>query len=204
MSNCQLGLGFGAGGPTFRRVAKQQGGVDISDEQSQTAVKVWRNEYADIVRGWSKCHNALRLIERGSVGDPIDPLGLVRTIDGGLQLPSGRQIRYPGLERDEDGDYSYGNVPRYKARVHGPKVDENIVQALARDVVFNAAYEFWKRTKYVYNLMVHDELIYVVPEDDAERLDGILEECLRTPPSYWPELVLWSEGGWAQVYGEAK
>ena len=53
-------------------------------------------------------------------------------------------------------------------------------------------------------LMVHDELVYVVP---ASRAQGVLDDVqsiMRTPPDWWPELVTWSEGDIANNYGSAK
>jgi len=52
--------------------------------------------------------------------------------------------------------------------------------------------------------MVHDELVYVVPEDEAELMLDIVQEVMRTPPTWWPELVTWSEGDIADTYGDAK
>ena len=52
--------------------------------------------------------------------------------------------------------------------------------------------------------MVHDELVYVVPEDEAELMLDIVQEVMRTPPTWWPELVTWSEGDIADTYGDEK
>jgi hypothetical protein len=52
--------------------------------------------------------------------------------------------------------------------------------------------------------MVHDELVYVVPETYAETLLKELQSIMRTPPAWWPELVTWSEGDIADCYGDAK
>jgi hypothetical protein len=52
--------------------------------------------------------------------------------------------------------------------------------------------------------MVHDELVYVVPEEDAQHVLDTVQRIMRTPPVWWPELITWSEGDIAQSYGEAK
>jgi DNA polymerase I-like protein with 3'-5' exonuclease and polymerase domains len=51
---------------------------------------------------------------------------------------------------------------------------------------------------------VHDELVYVVPEDSAEQSLEQLQTIMRQGVSWWPELVTWSEGDIASCYGEAK
>ena len=52
--------------------------------------------------------------------------------------------------------------------------------------------------------MVHDELVYVVPEADAQRLLDLLQSIMRAPVAWLPGLVTWSEGDIADTYGEAK
>jgi hypothetical protein len=71
-------------------------------------------------------------------------------------------------------------------------------------VIADNALEFRKLTKLSPTLMVHDELVYVVPEAYAETLLKLLQKIMRTPPKWWPELVTWSEGDMAECYGDAK
>ncbi len=201
-----LGLGFGAGAATFRKVAKLMGGLDITEAQSDSWVRQWREQYSPIVEGWRTCHEALTAVFNGDE-TPVDPWGLCTTTKGAIVLPSGRAIRYPGLrqETSDSGkkEWIYGEG-RHKARIYAGKVTENIVQALARDVLADNAVEFFKATGLRYKLTVHDELVYIVPEGEAEGLLAILQKIMRTPPKWWPELVTWSEGDIAQSYGAAK
>ena len=53
-------------------------------------------------------------------------------------------------------------------------------------------------------LMVHDELVYVVPDEEAQSVLDTVQDVMRTPPTWWPELVTWSEGDIADTYGDAK
>lgn len=202
----QLGLGFGAGWRTFQKVAKLMGGLELSEEDAEAVTVAWRAQYAEIVRGWKLCHASLGHIYDG-VEQPIDPWGLCVTCAEGIRLPTGRIIRYPDLrsEHNEDGskEWVYGQG-RHKARIYAGKVDENCVQALARDVIAGNALDFFKRTKLRPALMVHDELVYVVPESDAQAALDELQAIMRTPPKWWPSLVTWSEGDVADTYGAAK
>lgn len=202
----QLGLGFGAGWRTFQKVAKLMGGLELSEEDAEAVTVAWRAQYSEIVRGWKLCHASLGHIYDG-VEQPIDPWGLCVTCAEGIRLPTGRIIRYPDLrsEHNEDGskEWVYGQG-RHKARIYAGKVDENCVQALARDVIAGNALDFFKRTKLRPALMVHDELVYVVPESDAQAALDELQAIMRTPPKWWPSLVTWSEGDVADTYGAAK
>ena len=136
----------------------------------------------------------------------VDPWGMVYPTPEGLKTPKG-MIRYPGLrtERTEDGkwEFVYGNG-RTKARIYAGKIDENIVQHLARCVIADNALTIQKISGLNPSLMVHDELVYVVPEDDAEDVLATVQGVMRTPPDWWPELVTWSEGDIADTYGDAK
>ena len=207
VSNCQLGLGFGAGSTTFQQVAKIMGGLSLSEDEAQELVFDWRREYADIVRGWRTCHDALPHIAAGRERE-IDPWGLCHTSKLGIHLPSGRIIRYPALHQEDakDGkrrEWWYG-TGRHRTRIYAGKITENIVQALARDTVADNAVQFRQETGMSFALMVHDELVYVTPKKDSEKLLARLQEIMRTPPKWWPELITWSEGDIAQQYGQAK
>ena len=202
-----LGLGFGAGYITFQKVAKLMGGVDITEKESSDIVDRWRDEYSEITAGWRTCHAALPTIMRGAEGNAVDPWGMVVPVAEGLKTPKGL-IRYPDLrteinEDDNRKEFVYGNG-RNKARIYAGKIDENIVQHLARCVIADNALTVQNLTTLNPALMVHDELVYVVPEDEAERVLDTVQQVMRTPPEWWPELVTWSEGDIADTYGDAK
>ena len=200
-----LGLGFGMGPPKYQDTARRAGMV-LGIEQAELDVIDWRRRHVQIVEGWRACHDSLNDIARG-VERAIDPWGLTHTCAEGIRLPSGRLIRYPDLrqEKDDDGrvEWWYGQG-RHTARIYAGKIDENMVQALARDSIFDCAVEFYRLTGLRPALRVHDELVYVVPENRAEELLALLQTVMRTPPRWWRELVVWSEGDCADTYGDAK
>ena len=200
-----LGLGFGAGGATFQKVAKLMGGVDMDLDESTRTVNTYRAAHSQIAEGWKTFQAHLPKIAQG-VDSSIDPWGMCVTEKNAVRLPSGRRIHYPALVREIDNGKSewwYGQG-RSRARIYAGKGVENLVQALARDVVAEHAVLFFKATGYRPVLSVHDELVYVVPEESAEDLLGILQNIMRRGVSWWPELVTWSEGDVADCYGEAK
>lgn len=204
-----LGLGFGAGWKTFMTVAKLMGGVDITEGESQDIVNKWRDSYYEITQGWRTCHAALGTIAVGATGEAVDPWGMVYPVPEGLKTPKGI-IRYPDLRVEYSEDqwdnrkqFVYGHG-RNKARIYAGKIDENIVQHLARCVIADNALTVQQITGLNPALMVHDELVYVVPDDEAEATLATVQQVMRTPPEWWPELVTWSEGDIADTYGDAK
>ena len=202
---CQLGMGYGAGAGTFRKIAKMMGGVTLDAEGARSAVATWRGEYAEIARGWKTCHAALAAIYQ-NVEQPIDPWGLCHTCAEGIRTPNG-MIRYPKLRQEinDEGkaEWLYGEG-RHKARIYAGKVDENVIQSLARQIICGHALEIKRLTGHNPALEVYDELVYIIPESEAaQHLDTVLT-VMKTAPSWWPELVLSAEGDIADTYGAAK
>ena len=114
---------------------------------------------------------------------------------------------YPNL-RQELGDdnrmeWVYGEG-RHKARIYAGKIDENIVQHLAREVIADNMIAIRKATGYRPVLTVHDELIYIVADMDADAMLATVQSHMRTPPTWWPELITWSAGDIGDTYGDAK
>ena len=181
------------------------GGVNLSLEESLDVVTKWRKMYGEIAKGWRKCNDALALIANG-IEQPIDPWELCWTCEEGIRTPKGL-ISYPDLRReindDNKSEWVYG-TGRNKARIYAGKVTENIVQHLARCVMADNMLKIEKVTGYPIALCVHDEAVQVVPESEAEEVLSAMQSVMRTPPTWWPELVTWSEGDIADNYGSAK
>lgn len=97
--------------------------------------------------------------------------------------------------------------PRHRFVVRGAEgafIVHNCVQALARDVLKDYKVQVFQLTGRRSALDVHDELVYVVPEQSAQEHLDFVQSIMRQPPKWWPELITWSEGDIAQSYGAAK
>lgn len=212
-----LALGFGMGHVKYVDTARTMGGLIISVEQARVDVRDWRDRHPEIAGregGWRVAEKALAWVHQG-IERPIDPAGILLTCPEGIRLPSGRIIRYPGLRRELGTmvDYTTGEVRqnegwvyghgRHKTNIYGGKSVENYCQALARDVVYDAALDVFEATGYRPALEVYDELAYVVPEDDAERVLDTAHHFMRQRVHWFPELIPWSAGGICERYGDA-
>lgn len=203
----QLGLGFGAGWSTFKTVAKSMGGIVLDDDEAKRVTNAWRVKYGDIVMGWTLCGQLIQNMYLGTEFSP-EHRGLISSRKDSVILPSGRRLYYPELRKVIDPEtgkaqFKYG-VGRKVSKVYGGLMDENLVQAIARDVISEQAIAIHKVTGYRPVHMVHDELVYVVPEDEAESHLDAVNKVMRTAPTWLPGIVLWSEGDIADSYGEAK
>jgi DNA polymerase len=201
-----LGLGYGAGPSTFQRIAKMMGGVELSEVEAMDVTNKWREEHQPIVQGWATCQGAVWAMASGREM-PLDPWGLCRTGKDCIHLPKG-VLRYPELRQEwsdktQRQEWVYGKG-RHKSRIYGPKVDENLIQALSRTVMADVMLAFAQTPlgqRYPLAHCVHDEVVYVVRDEDAEAVLAAVSQLMRTPPSWFPALITWSEGSYASRYG---
>lgn len=207
-----LGCGFGLGSPQkYIAVAKGMANVDVSEDEAVQHIRGYRNKHPEVVRGWKTCHKALEHIANGKYGIPIDPWGLCETAKDGIKTPTGF-IYYPNLRRrrDEENDrmeWVYGEGKQKTARIYAGKVDENIVQHLAKEVLTDMILRIAKSPLgklYPLKHTVHDELIYIVRDEDAQDMLDLVQDVMQAGVDWWPELVTFSEGDIAQTYGDAK
>ncbi len=87
---------------------------------------------------------------------------------------------------------------------NGPFIVHNCVQALARDIIAENSAEITRQTGVYPSLLVHDERVDIVKENKADEHLATMNEIMRTPPKWWPELAVWSEGSHGESYGDSK
>lgn len=194
----QLGLGFGMGWRKFKEGAKKDG-YNLNDGEARDVITRWRQLYREIANGWSLCDDALNYIHDG-VEHAIDPWGLCVTTQDGIRTPYG-QLRYPSLHREGAGEWWYGEG-RFRSKAYGGLICENLVQHLARQVLVGQMLKIQKRYPIAHT--VHDEVILVVPEDEAQDALDFMLDTMKTSPKWWPEITLFAEGDIADSYGKAK
>jgi DNA polymerase len=209
-----LGLGFQVGAAKFQKEISAKSfvtlghSIDLSLEDSQKIVSAYRNRFTKIVASWDKCKGTIPIMQ-GYSGNRLMLFDLIKVEHEALTLPNGHKLFYPGLhfkDRSETTD-GYGEwVCRYGKewkKLFGGKVWENIVQALARIITMNAAREM-ARAGYQLAHQIHDDLIYVVPEEDAEKVAKALVLFMSEPKDWYQGLPLAAEYGIGESYGECK
>lgn len=86
---------------------------------------------------------------------------------------------------------------------NGPFIVHNCVQALAALIIREQMVELSHVCPVArIVLQVHDEVVVVAPEDEAERVRATLEHVMSTPPVWCSDLPLACESGIADNYGD--
>lgn len=214
-----LGLGYGAGKDKFDTMvitSARKDGLDISQIYNRAlgdkAVDSYRRRYAQIPAGWRTLDMAIQTAWLS--GSSVFKFGPCEISYGNVKLPSGLSLRYadPGHRMGADGRteyvYRYG---KFWHTLYGAKLLENIVQALARIVVMNAALRIKARglttvnpDDYRFVLQAHDELVFIVKTNYLDEAKKIILDEMRRPPTWALTAPIDAELGQGASYGEAK
>ena len=201
-----LSSGYGVGWRKLQSFLKAQG-TTVTDDEAQHIITTYRKSYPAIPKLWRKAGGVLDII----LEDQTEKFGRydLLVVEGakGILLPNGLYLRYPNLRTitNEEGksEYVYDTkkgktvVPN---RIYGGKVVENCCQALARIIIGEQMLLISK--KYKVAMTVHDAIECVVPEHEARIGQEFIELCMRTRPSWAPDLPLNCEAGTGKSYGE--
>lgn len=193
--------------------AWKQFGADehLTDDQIEEAVKKWRATNPMIVKFWAGLESAaVQAIQ--NPGDCFQYNGIAYgVLDDVLycQLPSGRCLSYhqprlnvvdrygkPALQISYMGwntDYKKGPKGWMRLDTYGGKLTENVVQAIARDILVFAMRNL-EAAGYWIVLHVHDEAV-------AEVLRGFgsieeFERIMSTMPPWAQGWPIFARGGW--------
>lgn len=211
-----LGLGFGLGWIKFKHQVRVKSlealkltgkgqELILADEQSSMIVNTYRSTYPGVPTMWRKLNNAISILAGASGSFSIGPCVFMK---GKISLPNGLYLYYHNLRQTPDGWlYDHAGKPR---RLYGGALLENIVQALARCIVMDAACRIDKRFKLngwrdqQLTLQVHDALAYVVPDVLVAQTRALMEEEMNRRPAWAPELPLACETKVGPSYGDTK
>lgn len=199
-----LALGYGGGVAALEAMGGSRMG--LSPDEQRDIMQRWRKANPHIVRFWSTIEAAaVRAIKTGQA--TTIHRGIVVAYRWGMlliTLPSGRTICYPradiGLERDYGwrGDHEvieYEGVNQMtkkweRIRTYGGKLTENVVQAIARDIlgaIILRAHERGLNTVF----HIHDEI--VVEAEPGQTLQDV-ENIFSEPIAWCKDLPLKGAG----------
>lgn len=215
---CILALGYGTGAEKLQATLKR-GRVIVDLAEAKRIVDFYRNQFVMITNLWKLADEALRHMEKGYEYELGVHLKLHCTQDG-ITLPNGMMLRYPNLHRTRQGAvYTTGRGPQ---KLYGAKMVENIIQALARIVLFTqtARLDQWLRKRdteavacadgvwpaYRYKLVhsVHDEIVVCVPNAAVMLTMPKMVEVMTAPLKWCEGLPLACEVASGQSYGACK
>ena len=108
-------------------------------------------------------------------------------------------LQYPKL-RYATGEFLYDSGRTGITRTHGPRLVENIIQALARIVITDQMLAIHKMPEVDVVLTVHDEIIAVGSDKNADETLQKIMTIMKQPPSWCAELPLDAEGAHSKIY----
>lgn len=180
----ELALGYGGSVGALKSMGALEMG--LAEEELQPLVDAWRTSNPNIVQLWWDVDNAVKTTVRQRLD--TETHGIRFRYRSGMLfiiLPSGRQLCYvkPKMGTNKFGGDSVtyegvGSTKKWeRIESYGPKLVENIVQAVSRDILMYAM----RTLSHCFIVgHVHDELIIECSVDVS--LDAICEQMGRTPP----------------------
>ena len=187
----ELALGYGGAVGAFTTMGAAYG-VSLPEAEVVDIVQKWRRAHPKTKSFWYDVEWAARQAirtkgEKFIVGDlTFDRVDVNGVKWLRIRLPSGRFLSYPAADERDDGQLVYDGINQYTRQweqldTYGPKLVENIVQAVSRDILGfgmldaeNAGYEIC--------LHVHDEEITETDDDNKHTAEDLSAIMAKTRP----------------------
>lgn len=191
----ELALGYGGSVGALKAMGALEMGV--AEEELQSLINMWRAANPNIVRFWWAVDRAAMTAVRDR--KPSNTHGIRFDCMNGMlfiALPSGRRLSYvkPKIGKNQFGSdaVTYEGVGATKKweriETYGPKLVENIVQAVSRDILCHALQAL---NQHRIVMHVHDEIVIEAEMDLS--MEAICAQMGQTPS--WAEgLLLRADG----------
>lgn len=193
----ELALGYQGSVGAMKTMGAEEEGLD--EEEMLSIVRAWRDKSPRIVDMWYAIENAAKeAFKRGKTMVLPAYRGLKFHYDGQfliIELPSGRRLYYVkpklGLNRFGKESLKYQGMEQTTRKwtyleAYGGKFVENIVQAIARDLLADSMLRLDEQGFDIV-MHVHDEAVAEVPLEKAERDLKDMEKIMS-------EEVPWAKG----------
>lgn len=180
----ELALGYGGSVGALKSMGALEMG--LSEDELQPLVSAWRDANPNIVQLWWAVDRAVMdaVVHKSTTKTH----GIVFSARSGMlfiTLPSGRQLAYvkPKIGTNKFGGdcityEGMGGTKKWeRLDSYGPKFVENIVQAIARDILCYAMRNLHNCSIVMH---IHDEV--VIESDNRTSLQEVCELMGRTPP----------------------
>ena len=197
----ELALGYGGSVGAL----KSMGALDMgmSEDELKPLVDSWRNANPHIVRLWYDVDRCVKETVMKHI--PTETHGLKFTYQSGMlfiTLPGGRRLAYVkpkmGINRFGSESVTYegtGTAKKWeRIETFGGKLVENIIQAIARDIL---CYAMQTLSQCFIVAHVHDEII--IECDKRMLVEEVCRQMSRTPP-WIPGLLLRADGYECEFY----
>lgn len=214
-----LSLGYQSAAATYRGMLFAQTGIVKPMDVCEQVVSTYRATYSRYPVLWRAMDQRVRMLAEGNTPPNLPTNPPIRwDANGYTSLYSGARVSYPRIherliafnETDEPRKaLVYLDMRRAKAgesegwaTIYGGKATENLSQFLAREVVNYQTHHVWQVTGLRPQLQVHDEIVYVVPEEKAHTFYEVVKKLMSGPIPWWPDLITSASGGVERSYGD--
>ncbi len=175
--------------------------MGLAESELKPIVDAWRAANPNIVQLWADVEQAA--IDAITTGQTVHLPNLGFTVQSGvlfIQLPSGRRLAYvqPRLGENKWGGtcITYGGTTTSRRwgrlETYGGKLVENIVQAIARDLLVHAM-RLVAHAGHQIVMHVHDEIVIDEPASSHFTVDDACA-LMATPPKWAHGLPLDADG----------
>lgn len=202
----ELALGYEGSLGALKRMGGERMG--LSDTEMTDLVRKWRIANPAIVDMWKEIDEASKNAVRYRKPISCTCRNIIFDCDGDymtIQLPSGRKLFYKG-PRFKDKKigrstmsslYYQGTVQKTKQwgeiDTYGGKLTENIVQAIARDLLANSMLQL-ETAGYKIVCHIHDECLAEVPKENAQAYYEKMAHIMSIPPTWAHDIPLRADG----------
>ena len=195
-----LGCGFGMGGEKFMNTCAKNG-ISLTLEKATEIVYAWREANPEVVNLWRFHHANLRMS------------AMRHDAEHTILLPSWRKLTYfapeerrgwslflnkeTGHTDKKEVNELYASVwmEQDKTKLYGGKLAENVVQSVARDIMYAGQIKISQdhpEWKFLWN--AYDEVIFEVP-------DAGIADATREIPYWMCNAAEWAKGCPLEVEG---
>jgi hypothetical protein len=203
----ELACGYGGSVGALKAFGAVEMGLKESELDS--IVQSWRSANPNIVKLWWAVGNAALTLIKHRCGVLVIGHKLKMSYQQDkllIQLPSGRLLVYPEASIGENK--FGGETMTYKGLnsvthqweyidTYGPRLVENIVQAIARDLLTEAILRIQKNPDCQIVAHVHDEII-IEADPDKVTLDDMVKAMCELPE--WGEGLILNAAGFTNPY----
>lgn len=204
----ELALGYEGSLGALKRMGGDRMG--LSDIEMMNLVHKWRSANPAIVDMWSEIDNASKEAVRYHRPVSCTCRNLIFDCDDNfmtIQLPSGRKLFYvnPTFKYKKIGRSTtptqvlcYGGIIQETGQwgeidTYGGKLTENIVQAIARDLLGNSMLNLQKEN-FAITMHVHDEVICEIPIENAKQNYNHMVKTMEKIPDWACDFPLKADG----------
>lgn len=199
-----LGLGYQMGYKKFR-IQAALGALGtpktyLTEQEAYTTVQNYRNDHAQIKAMWDWLSKTI-IPNMSQPGFSLK-YKCIEFVTGGVILPNKMMILYPDLICDENNQWTFdkGGI---RSKLYGGLMLENIIQALARILVFEQMMSTEDRVPSMITVSsTHDEYLALETIEQSQATFDIMLDEMSKSPTWAPDLPVQAAGGFDKCYSK--